>query len=73
MQTLIEWKCKLKINGSVVSDETVIEDKVLGFFYALLNGHHDTHLVDTGVPFVPDYSGLDTSFEGLESLPDIAK
>ena len=64
---------KLKINGSVVSDDNIIEDKVTRVVYALLNGHYDTNLVDSGAPFVPDYTGLDTFFEGLRSLPDLAK
>ena len=53
---------KLKIDGVVESDAKVIEDKVVHFFNALFNGHHDAKLVDTGVPFVPDYSGLDSYY-----------
>ena len=64
---------KLKIGGVVVSEAKVIEDVVVKFFDALLNGHHDTNLLDTGTPFVPDYSGLDSFLSGLEVLPDIAK
>ena len=64
---------KLKINGSVEVDPKKIEDKVVHFFNALLNGHHDTNLVDTGTPFVPDYSGLDFYLDGLGALPDVAK
>ena len=64
---------QLKINGVVVSDPKVVEEKVTNFFNALLNGHHDTSLVDTGTPFVPDFSGLDAFLEGLGSLPDIAR
>ena len=64
---------KLKIDGVVESDAKVIEDKVVHFFNALFNGHHDAKLVDTGVPFVPDYSGLDSYLDGIGSLPDMAK
>ena len=54
----------------MVSEAKVIEEKVVHFFNALFNGHHDAKLVDTGVPFVPDYSGLDSYLDGLGSLPD---
>ena len=57
---------KLKINDVVVSEAKIIEEKVVHFF----NGHHDTKLVDTGVPYVPDYSGLNEYFDGLGTLPD---
>ena len=61
---------KLKINGTVHSDEKVIEEKVLDFFNALFNGHHNSNLVDTGSSFQPDYSNIDAYLQGLESLPD---
>ena len=50
-----------------------MKTKLSIFFNALLNGHHDTNLVDTGTPFVPDYSGLDSYLDGLGALPDVAK
>ena len=64
---------KLKIEGVVVSDAKIIEDVVTKFFHALFNGHHNTNLEDTGDPFVPDYSGLDSYLAGLGSLPDEAR
>ena len=62
---------KLKINGIVENDDKVIEEKVLQFFNALFNGHHNSSLEDTGSSFQPDYSGIDTYLQGLDSLPDI--
>ena len=41
-----------------MSEAKVIED--VKFFDSLLNGHHDTNILDTWAPFVPDYSGLDS-------------
>ena len=61
---------KLKINGINEMDPTIIEDKVVGFFNALFNGHHNADLVDTGSPFKPDFNGLDSYLQGLGSLPD---
>ena len=61
------------MDGVVVSEPKVIEEKITSFFTALLNGHHDTILVDTGMPFVPDFSGLDFFLDGLGTLPDIAR
>ena len=49
---------KLKIDGVIVSDKKKIEEKVVHFFTALFNGHHDVNLVDTGVPFIPDHTHL---------------
>ena len=47
--------------------------KAVHFFNALFIGHHDTKLVDTGAPFVPDYSGLSSYLKGLGSLLDMDK
>ena len=58
----------LKIGGRIVKDPRVIEDEVVNFFGALLNGQHDSNLVDTGVPFVPDNSFLADFLQGLSSL-----
>ena len=63
-------KC-LKIDGQNVRDQKKIEEKVLSFFGALFNGHHDVNLVDTGSPFIPDNSYLDEFLEGLGSLSDL--
>ena len=49
----------LKIDNRIVTDKDVIEKEVVGFFTALFNGHHGKDLVNTGVPFVPDWSSLD--------------
>ena len=64
---------KLKINGKIEENVDVIEEEVIGFFNALFNGHHDSSLVDTGVPFNPDYVGLQQFLSGLGSLPDDVK
>ena len=64
---------KLEINDAVVDDEKKIEAEVTKFFHALFNGYHDTSLVDTGSPFVPDYLGLDSYLNGLGSLPDFVR
>ena len=45
---------KLKINGIIEDD-----DKVIEFFNALFNGHHNSNLEDTSSSFQPDYSGID--------------
>ena len=60
---------ELKIDGKVEKDAKVIEENVVEFFNALLNGHHDSNLQNTGAPFQPDYSGLDSYLQGLGSLP----
>ena len=62
---------KLKINGEVVTDKKKIEEKVVHFFTALFNGHHDANLVDTGVPFVPDLTDLNEFLVGLGKLSDV--
>ena len=64
---------KLKIKGNEVDDKTLIEEEILSFFTALFNGHHDKDLFDTGSPFVPDFSKLDTFLTGLSRLPDADK
>ena len=64
---------KLKINDVIIEDADIIEAEVSKFFHALFNGYHDSSLVDTGSPFVPDYSGLDSYLDGLGSLPDLAR
>ena len=61
---------ELKIDGKKESDAKIIEEKVVGFFNALFNGHHNSDLEDTGSPFQPDYSGLDSYLQGLTSLPE---
>ena len=58
----------LKIQGRVVSDSLAIEQEVVHFFTALLNGHHDTKLDDTGSPFTPDFSNLDEMLKDISSL-----
>ena len=60
----------LKIAGSVVTNKSDIEQEVLSFFHALLNGHHGTDLVDNGFPFVPDWTKIDDLLIGLGSISD---
>ena len=64
---------RLKINGNIESNLDIIEDNIVKFFHSLFNGHHDTSLNNTGTPFVPDNSGLESFLDGLESLPDCMK
>ena len=60
----------LKVAGNVVKEKNIIEKIVLDYFGALLNGHHNVDLVDTGIPFVPDNSNLGEFLEGLGQLSD---
>ena len=60
----------LKINGKVVRDKVKIEEEVIKFFGALFNGHHNSDLEDTGVPFSPDYSCLGEFLNNLGKLSD---
>ena len=61
----------LKIGNRTVKDEQTIEAKVVKFFGALLNGHHNADLEDTGVPFVPNNEHLGELLEGLGTLDDV--
>jgi hypothetical protein len=63
----------LKIDGNVVKEKGTIETKVLSYFGALLNGHHNVDLEDTGIPFVPDNQNLGEFLEGLGQLSDADK
>ena len=65
------WKA-LKINGKVVQNKEIIESHVKGFFTALFNGHHNSQLQNTGVPFAPNYSKLGLFLDGLDTLDDQA-
>ena len=58
----------LKIGGQVVTNESQIEEKVLSFFGALLNGHHNSDLTNTGVPFAPNNSFQAEFLQGLSSM-----
>ena len=60
----------LKIGGRVIKDKLLIEKEVLEYFGALFNGHHNTDLVDTGKPFVPNEQFLGEFLVGLGRLPD---
>ena len=59
---------KLKIDNNVTSDKSIIEAAVLKYFGALFNGHHNKQGLDTGQPFVPDYTGLGDFLDGLGTL-----
>ena len=50
-----------------------MDNEVIVYFNALFNGHHGVDMKDTGEPFKPDYSKLDTFLQDLSSLPDIAR
>ena len=58
----------MKINGQVTIDKSAREQKVLKYFGALFNGHHDRDGEDTGQPFEPDYSDLPAFLEDLGKL-----
>lgn len=64
---------KLKIDGNIVDDPVEIEDEVIHFFSSLFNGHHrsdanSTSPIDTGQPFVPDFSLLPDFLKDLGSI-----
>ena len=59
---------KLKIGGHVVEDSETIENHILHFYHALFNGHHNTDLVDSGSPFLPDNSCLNEMLTGLTTM-----
>ena len=61
---------QLKINNQITSEKKTIEAAVLKYFGALFNGHHDRHGVDSGEPFVPDYSGLPDFLANLGQLSE---
>ena len=58
----------LKIGDNVTSDRKTIETEVVKYFGALFNGHHDRVGLDTGEPFIPDYTDLPEFLQGLGSL-----
>ena len=60
----------LKINGTVCEDKSVIDEEVTRYFHALFNGHHGPDMKNTGEPFKPDNSELDSFLHGLSTLPD---
>ena len=63
----------MKINKQIVTDKKIIEEEVVNFFTALFNGHHGKDLKDTGVPFVPDWSGLNPFLEDLGRISDVER
>ena len=60
----------LKIDGKVVKDKVKIEEEGIKFVGALFNGHQNSDLEDTGVPFVPDNRFLGEFLNGLGKLSD---
>ena len=58
----------LKINGATVTDNSEVEGIVVQYFNALFNGHHNTSLVDTGCPFMPDNGNLSSMLQYLSKL-----
>ena len=59
---------ELKINGTVTNDKGQIETKVMKYYGALLNGHHNRDLFDTGQPFASDDTYLQDFLTGLGKL-----
>ena len=59
---------KMRINDQITDDKIAIEEEVTNYFNALFNGHHDSGLVNTGTPFVPDDLYLSDLLDGLSSL-----
>ena len=51
-------------------DKDVINEEVTSYFNALFNGHHGPDMRDTGEPFKPDNSELDSFLHGLSTLPN---
>ena len=58
----------MKIEGEITRDKNKIEAKVLKYFGALLNGHHDPNDEDIGHPFVPDNTDLPDFLNNLVKL-----
>ena len=58
----------LKIGGQEEHDREKIESEVAGYFTALLSGHHNRELRDTGQPFQPDPRELPVFLQGLGQL-----
>ena len=50
-----------------------IEEIVVNFYDALLNGRHDKNLVDTGVPFQPSDTHLEDFLSQLTPLSEESK
>ena len=61
----------LKVNGVIEKDPLVIETEVTRYFTALFNGHHNSHLVNTGVPFVSDATNLPRFLENLTAMDEM--
>ena len=59
---------ELKIDGIISNDKKQIEDEILKYYEALFNGHHNSDLVDTGMPFVPDDFHLEDFLSGVGKL-----
>ena len=59
---------KLKTQSGMLTRQEDIEGEVINFFGALFNGHHNTSLQDTGIPFVPDYTCLNEMLAGLHTM-----
>ena len=67
---------KLKIRGIEIEDTEQIETEIKEYFSALFNGHHRSDLaggppVDTGAPFIPDYTDLEEILEGVGELEPV--
>ena len=60
----------LKIDGHIVEDEAIIEQRISSFFRSLFNGFHISNLVDTGSSFVPDYSNFEEFVEHIGQMSD---
>ena len=58
----------LKINGSIETDENLIEENVIKYFNALFNGHHNTSLEDTKSPFEPENKYLSEMLQYLTKM-----
>ena len=61
----------LKVDGVIRKDPLVIETEVTRYFTALFNGHHNSQLVNTGVPFVSDATNLPRLLENLTAMDEM--
>ena len=60
----------LNISGNISENENEIEKEVIRFFEALLNGHHNTSLMDTGRSFQLNNSCLPEFLQHLQKMDE---
>ena len=60
----------LIVDGQEVNDKGKIKEEINSYFNALLNGHHNRDLVDTGRSFETDFLGLPEFLEDIGKLDE---